>query len=199
MWQTLAQYAPQKMFIVQGGEEVFDALVGEYAVHEPMTQALSVPRFTIDHARTLATFAIEGTGSTRTCIVYFAVFSPDAAQVLLKSLEEPDPNTSIIFITPHPYTIPQTVRSRVIVITDHEVYKPRALVAILSAVTKEAESKDDDASVRRARALILLDELERALKGDANKAKTLYEAKEMLYRANMPTKFVLDYVATMVK
>lgn len=196
-----SHYAPQRMFLVQGGEETFDALLASRSVSEPMTQALSVPRFTIDHARSVAAFALEGTGQSRTYIIYFSVFSPEAAQVLLKSLEEPAPDTTVIFVTRHPYLVPQTVRSRLMII-DSGVWKggkSEKTKDIIEQIQKEAQEKDDDAALRRSRATILLDALEMSVREERARAGLVYEAKKMLMKENIPTKFVLDYIATVIR
>ena len=163
---------------------------------------MRVPRFTVDYASDIAHFAVEGDGTERVCVVYFSVFSPDAAQVLLKSLEEPAPLTTVIFVTPYPYTVPMTIRSRVSLIQGERskvVEKKMTKAQALEYVKKELSSdSDDDAATRRANAVSMLDQLEHQCKGDAAKAHTIYEAKHMLFAANMPTKFVMEYVVSMV-
>jgi len=198
-------YAPQNMFLIQGDEASFDELVASIVPTEPLVQALSVPRFTMDHARTVAEFATEGTGENRTYIIYFSVFSPEAAQVLLKSLEEPAQGTRIVFVTRYPYLVPQTVRSRLMIVESGHLKGEgtKKTTDILKAIQKEAAEKDDDAAVRRSRAVVLLDELEQSLYSEVRPrfrdVDTIYQAKAMLFKANMPTKFVLDYVATVVR
>lgn len=195
------KYLPQKMFIVSGDEGVFETLLASAQEEDPFTYGLSVPRLTIDHARDIATFLCEGTGEKRIYIVYFTVFSPEAAQVLLKSLEEPDMETTLIFVTPHPYTVPQTIRSRVLLITNTFVQgtlpfktKAEALAFIKENFGGDAE---EDAATKRSRAVHLLNALETAVSGSPLKAKSIYEAKDMLYNANMPTKYVLEFAVTM--
>ncbi len=197
----LAQFSPQRMFLLQGDEAVFDTLLAERILEEPLTQALSVSRLTIEHARSIAAFSLEGTGEARTFIVYFSVFSPEAAQVLLKSLEEPAPLVSVIFVTRYPYLVPQTVRSRLMLLSPTEEGKREVKTKerVVAAIRKAAEEKDDDAAARRSRALILLDELESSTKHDPRAAAIVYQAKDMIFRANLPTKFVLDDVATAVR
>ena len=186
------QYLPQRIFLIHGDEDIFEEVLNEIAATNPFAEALSVPRFTIDHARTVAEYAIEGTGVERAFIVYFSAFSPEAAQVLLKSLEEPDRKTKIIFITRYPYLVPQTVRSRMMLIKVESKSDVVSKKWILDEIKKEASEKEDDAATRRGRALDLLDQLERALSKERNSAKVIYEAKQMLFFANMPTKYVLD-------
>ena len=56
---------------------------------------------------------------------------------------------------------------------------------------------DDDAAHKRAKATLLLDTLESSTKKDPTKSRAIYEAKHMLFAANMPTKYVLEYAVTM--
>lgn len=196
---------PERTFLLQGSEAFFDTFLAEALVTNPFVHSLSVPRFTIDNARSLSSFIIEGTGETRIYIVFFSVFSSDAAQVLLKSLEEPDEDTVIILITPYPYTVPATIRSRVRLVhgESSEAGNGEFVVttrdALLATIKNEFGSDaDDDAATRRARAVGLLDTLEGHIKGNQRKAETIYEAKKMLLKANMPTKFVLEYAASVV-
>jgi DNA polymerase III delta prime subunit len=196
---NFSQYAPQRMFLFQGDDAMSERLVAELMVRDPFIQFLSVPRFTIDHARTVAGFALENSGEERTFIVYFSVFSPEAAQVLLKSLEEPAANTTVVFVTRYPYLVPQTVRSRLLIIQQGIEQTDREKKEIIADMQKEAAEKDDDAATRRSRALMLLDELEAAVATQPKYADTVYRAKRMIFKANLPTKYVLDYVSTVVR
>lgn len=201
-------YAPQKSFLVQGSEAFFDTLLASALVRHAIVHSLSVPRFTVDHAKAAAQFLIEGSGETRVYILYFTVFSPDAAQVLLKSLEEPDTQTLIILVTPHPYLVPQTIRSRAMLIasqTQPTVQKIDEATffmsrdALLTQIKNEfGGDADDDAATKRARAVYILDILEMQVRSDAEKVAAIYAAKHMLFAANMPTKYVLEYAASMV-
>ena len=193
-------YKPQRMFLVQGNDEQYEAIVADAKDSWQIVQTLSVSRFTVHHAHDAASFAVEGSGSERILVVYFSVFSPDAAQILLKSLEEPDELTTIVFVTPYPYTIPLTIRSRVMLIqTERSSIVPikRTREQALAYVKDELSSdSDDDAATRRAKAVVFLDELETLYKSDAQKSQTIYDAKRMLFKANMPTKYVMEYVVT---
>lgn len=198
MITDFSQYAPQAIFLIQGGERVFETICSEH----PGTHALSVPRFTVDHARHVAQFANEGSGESRMLVVYFAVFSPDAAQVLLKSLEEPAPDTTIVFITPYPYVVPLTIRSRVMMLTPErtpeatgQYTKAQAAAFIKNELSS---TSDDDAAMRRAKAVAFLDTLETMFRTTPTKARTIYEGKRMLFRANMPVSYVAEYVVASV-
>lgn len=199
---NFTQYSPQRIFLVQGNDEQYEAIVAEAKSSWPIVQTLSVSRFTVDHAHEVASFAVEGSGSERMLVVYFSIFSPDAAQVLLKSLEEPDELTTIVFVTPYPYIVPITIRSRVMLLqTERSAIVPtkRTRDQALTYVKDELSSdSDDDAATRRAKAVVFLDELETLYKSDPMKSQTIYDAKRMLFKANMPTKYVMEYVVTAI-
>lgn len=197
---NLSHYLPQRMFLMQGDQQVFEEVLASIEKIIFTAQALSVPRFTMEHARDVARFVVEGTGEERAFVIFFSVFSPDAAQVLLKALEEPALHTTVVFVTPYPYLVPKTVRSRVTLVTPEVTHsKVGSVATIISHIKKEALEKDDDPATRRGRAVLLLDELEKAVSSNKKQALHVYDAKKMLFLANMPTKFILDYVATVVR
>jgi hypothetical protein len=195
-------YKPQRIFLVQGQSTQYDELVQKMKQDNGLVHTLMVARFTVEHAAVVATFATEGNGLERVLVVYFSVFSSDAAQLLLKSLEEPDPLTTIIFITPYPYIVPITIRSRVALIQT-----TRSSVNIVSRTKAEAleyiknelsGDTEDNAATRRANVIGFLDQLETEYKAHTQKVRIIYEAKHMLFRANLPTKFVMEYVVAAV-
>jgi len=203
--ETFFALVPQKTFLVQGSEDTFDALLGSAMVSYPFTNALSVPRFTMDHAKALVEFINEGNGESRIFICFFSLFSPDAAEVLLKALEEPDTDTTIILMTPYPYLVPATIRSRTRLIHNDRQREATPHAAALSrtallAQIKEEFSSDaeDDAATRRAKAVLILDMLEAHVRTVPAKAAIVYKAKDMLFSANLPTKYILEYAASMV-
>lgn len=204
-FSEIVNYRPERTFLLQGTESFFDVFLAQALVSSPFVHSLSVARFTMDHARALATFITEGTGEERIYIIFFSVFSFDAAQVLLKSLEEPDLDTSIILVTPYPYMVPATIRSRVRLIQNTKNIIPASEFSITARDTLLAQIKtefgsdaEDDAAVRKARAVELLDALEVHVQKDAQKASLIYGAKKMLLKANLPPKFVLDYAVSVV-
>lgn len=193
---------PQRVFLVQGGVEQLQQLHDDAKKTYNVVQTMNTARFGVDDARILASFASEGDGTERICIVYFSLFSPDAAQILLKSLEEPAMHSTIILVTPYPYTVPMTIRSRVALlhtnraeISENKLTRVQALDYIKRELSSEG---DDDAATRRANAVALLDTLELQCKADPAKARTIYEGKHMMFVANMPTKFVMEYVVSVV-
>ena len=197
-----AQYLPVRTFLVQGDQALHESIVASMEGSYPTVHSLSVPRFTVDHAKTIAAFAIEGDGTDRVIVVYFAVFSPDAAQVLLKALEEPDMDTIVILVTPYPYIVPLTIRSRVTLLQTKRTHispTTRTKAEAMEYIKKElASDSDEDAATRRANAIKMLDELEIASSRDHAKSRAIYEAKHMLFAGNLPTKFVMEYVVTRV-
>lgn len=197
----LEQYAPQKIFLVQGSEEYFNTLLSETLARDPFLFSLVTPRLTMEHARTIVSYINEGSGEPRMCLIFFSIFSPDAAQVLLKSLEEPDMHTRAVFVTPYPYLVPQTIRSRILLIAGDDAHIDDVSIttkeAALSYIKKEFDADTDDASVRRAKAVIFLDALEKKMREDPKKAGVVYKAKHMLFYANLPTKYVLEFAVSM--
>lgn len=201
MFKTLQSFSPQRVFLVQGNIETFNTLVEDTLVQISELESQSLSRFTMEDAQRVVEFNLERKSGSW-CIVYFDVFVPEAAQVLLKTLEEPRENIYIVFVTPRPYLIPQTIRSRVRLIPNIiSNIEPKYLSSKQSLLEYVKETFGDDsvdASVRRAQATILFDNLEHFFKEDKEKIKTVYEAKDMLFKANMPTKQVVEFLVTML-
>ena len=202
MFETLESYQPQHCFLVQGNALLYTQYLAELVLHKYATYEQNASRFTIDDALALRTFIIEDTGDRRYCVIYFSAFSPDAAEVLLKILEEPPIKTRIIFITPHPYLVPQTIRSRVRVDTtlQKDFVQTDALTKenITTELAIALGDEKEEAAIRRERALFFLDRLEYAVKTNPTKVKLVYEAKDLLIKGNLPSKQVLEYIATIV-
>jgi hypothetical protein len=202
MYTTLTSYNPEQIFLLQGNSETFAALVEDIAPQTVALEERNLSRFTMDDAHTLVTFNLERAPNSW-CVVYFDVFVNDAAQVLLKTLEEPREGIYIVFVTPHPYLIPQTIRSRVrlvpetLLITKPEYLSSKAALQSYIKDTFGSES-EEDASVRRAQATVFLDAIEQHVRTSPLKAQVVYEAKDMLFKANMPTKQVVEYVVSMI-
>lgn len=200
--KELQALAPQKIFLLQGNDATFDTLLASAVAIDPYTFSLFVPRFTASHARNIVTIMSEGQGEERMLLIYFSVFSPDAAQILLKSLEEPDLQTLVVFVTPYPYTVPQTIRSRVALLHTEleqtETLPFKTAAAALTFIKDEfGKESEDDAATKRARAIEFLDALELQVRGKPEALRYVYEAKDMLFKANMPTKYVLEYAVSM--
>ncbi len=202
MYKTLLSYKPEQIFLLQGSNETFAALVEDIESQTTALEQQKVSRFTMDDAHALVTFNLERE-SDSWCLVYFDVFVIDAAQVLLKTLEEPREGIYIVFVTPHPYLIPQTIRSRVRLVPETLlINKPEYLSSkvALQAYVKETfgSDSDEDASMRRAQATVFLDAIEQQVRTSPEKVRVVYEAKDMLFKANMPTKQVVEYVVSMI-
>lgn len=208
MYNKILDLTPEQIFLIQGKERAFNEIVENISKEVSNLEHLKLSRFSKEEARILIDFNLERSGEAW-LVVYFDVFMNDAAQVLLKTLEEPSKNHRILLVTPHPYLVPQTIRSRVRLIlsedlasVNHTEALPPYLVSKKAAheYVKETFGKEseDDASVRRAQATHLLDALEQKVKNDPEKLRAVYEAKDMLFKANMPTKQVVEYVVTMV-
>jgi hypothetical protein len=201
---SLIAHAPQKTFLVQGDENAFATLLEDAIAQFPLTNAIAVPRFTMEHAKVAVEYINEGTGEARVLLCFFSIFSPDAAQVLLKSLEEPDMDTTIIMMTPYPYIVPATIRSRTMLVhtdvqTIQAVSKTISREGMLAQIKEEfSGDAEEDAATRRAKAVQLLDLLEAHVRKAPAKATIIYKAKDMLFKANLPTKYILEYAASMV-
>lgn len=198
----ITTYPTVRGFLMQSSEDAFHSFLAEAITYTPFIHSLSVSRFSSEHAKALVSFLSEGTGEKRYFIAFFSVFSPEAAQILLKALEEPDENTTVILCTPYPYTIPLTIRSRVqLVFGEKNISNSFTIgdrVSMLEFIKKEFGTEEGEAAERRAKAVEFLDVIEQYVAKDNTKASIVYEAKKMLFLANMPTKFVLEYAVSMV-
>lgn len=197
MHQILKNLSPEQIFLVQGSEQTFSQLIKE--IHWSEYSKLS--RFRMEDAQDLVSFNLERSGDVW-YVVYFDVFVNDAAQTLLKTLEEPNEGVHIVFVTPHPYLVPQTIRSRVrLILSDIKMEEPEYISSkkAVAEYIKEVIGNDDiDASERRAEATRLLDAFEQSMKTNPEKLGYIYKAKDMLLKANMPTKQVVEYLVAMV-
>lgn len=195
----ISTFSNTRVFLLQGNESFFERFSSEIILASPFVFSLSTARFNYENAGSLAEYVLEGNGEKRYAIVFFSVFSPESAQRLLKSLEEPDPDTTVFLITQYPYTIPATIRSRAQIVNNFDskegnAYKIGTKTEMLELIKKEFSTESEDAAIRRARAIELLDSLENFLFENKKRTDIVYEGKRMLFKANMPTKFVLDYV-----
>ncbi len=202
MHTKLTELAPEQIFLIQGDTVFFDSFVENISEKITSVEYFKLSRFGKEDAQTLVSFNLERTPSSW-CLVYFDVFMTDAAQILLKTLEEPNEGIYIVLVTPHPYLVPQTIRSRVrLILGNTEMETPQYLSSkkALLEYVKEVFGKEseEDASTRRAQATVLLDNIEHKVKADPEKLKVVYEAKDMLFKANMPTKQVVEYLVAMI-
>ncbi len=197
----LAQHAPQQIFLLQGNKQDFQELVDQYAKEGTLAAMLEAPRFTVEHAQELVEFNLQENGTDRWYVVYFPVFSPDAAQALLKTFEEPGVGIHIVLVTPYPYMVPLTIRSRVGLLVADSVKTAAATLTKKDAedFIKNVLGDDDiDAATKRAGAASVLDMFEAMTRGNTKKANAIYKAKELLFKANLPTKQVVEYAVSVV-
>jgi DNA polymerase III, delta subunit len=201
MYQNIIFCAPEQIFLLQGDQQKYLDIVESISAAVPFVETLNLSRFTIEDAHNLVSFNLERNINSW-IVIYFDIFVNDAAQVLLKTLEEPKSGIYIIFVTPHPYLIPQTIRSRVsllmnnLVISKSEHFSSKDLA--LSFIKNNLADDTIEASIRRAQTSLFLDELEQYVCQSPEKLKIVYEAKDMLFKANMPTKQVVEYAVSMV-
>lgn len=194
MLETLLAWAPQQTFLVTGTAEIYDTLIAE-AQAGPLVYT-KAPQLTIEEAKNIARFATEGMYEKTIGIFYFASYSNGAAEVLLKALEEPHENVVLIIITPHPYTFPQTLRSRMRVIPRTALQIETPTRAQLIKIGEALAVSTDEASVRREATLSFIDMLEQYAQKENNLsfAQTLFDAKKYLLTANLPPKQVVEFV-----
>jgi DNA polymerase III delta prime subunit len=201
MYAKLISLSPEQIFLIQGGESFFEEVLINISKEIPNLEHLKLSRFTKEDAKVLTDFNLERSGNSW-IVVYFDIFMPDAAQVLLKTLEEPREGICIILVTPHPFLVPQTIRSRVrLLLGDVKSEKPQYISSkkeIEKFIKDVIANEDFDASDRRAQASHFLDELEYSVKENPEKLNAVYEAKDMLFKANMPTKQVVEYAVAMI-
>ena len=201
MYKKLLDLKPEQIFLIQGGESFYEETLVSISKEISNLEYLKLSRFTKDDAKILIDFNLERNNNSW-IVVYFDIFMPDASQVLLKTLEEPRQGICIILVTPHPFLVPQTIRSRVrLLLGDIKLEKPETLSSKkdIEKFIKDVIANDDiDASDRRAQASHFLDSLEYSVKENSEKLKAVYEAKDMLFKANMPTKQVIEYAVAMV-
>jgi DNA polymerase III delta prime subunit len=201
MYETLAKLAPQQVFLIQGNKNAFASLLNDLKSNSIFVEGEILSRFTMEDANNIVSFNLQrGAGSWY--VVYFDVFVNNASQVLLKTLEEPNEGIMIVFVTPHPYLIPQTIRSRArLISTDLKNDIPKYLSSkkdILEYVKDIFGDDSVEASIRRAEATVFLDQLEQYFKNNPEKIKYIYETKDMLFKANMPTKQVIEYLISII-
>lgn len=201
MFKKILELKPQTVFIIQGTSEQFDALIEDASKEISQIDQQKKSRFTVEDAKKIVEFNLEMPEGSW-CIIYFDIFMKDATQILLKTLEEPREGIHIIFITPHPYLLPQTLRSRARIILDNiSNTKPSYLSSkevLLEYVKETFGDEKKEASLKRAEATELLDAIEHDVRDNPWKVKVVYESKDMLFRANMPTKQVVEFLVSMV-
>lgn len=202
MLDTIKSLSPQQVFLIQGTPSLLSGVVSKLNERHGIAETHVVSRFTMEDAGTLVSWSIDNSGNESWYLVYFDLFVSEAAQVLLKTLEEPGNGIHIVLVTPHPYLVPQTIRSRVrLLLTDIAIETPHYMSSkkALNEYIKDVLGNEDiEASDRRAEATKLLDAFEHTMKDDSVKIAYVYKAKEMLYKANMPTKQVVEYLVAMV-
>ena len=201
MFEQLASYEPQHTFLVQGTDALFNSYTAELLSRGCALYAKNLARLTVDDATDMRDFIMAETGEPQYCVVYFSAFTGGAAEILLKILEEPPMEARIILITPYPYLVPQTIRSRVRVVTNLGSAGERVVIDkknIKELLETALGDEKEEAAIRRERALFFLDDLEYSLREDKQKAKLVYDAKDLLLKGNLPSKQVLEYITTVV-
>lgn len=198
MFEQISSYQPEQVFLFQGDEAYFDQIIKGSA---SKIEIKKLSRFTVEDAKDAVDFNLERP-SQSFYLIYFDIFVRDAAEILLKTLEEPKQGIYIVFVTPHPYLLPQTIKSRARIVNNESlnIEIPKYLNSkkeVLEYI-KVFGDEDIEASTRRALATNFLDTLEKHFRNDLKKIGYIYKGKEMIFKANMPTKQVVEYVVIMV-
>ncbi len=201
MFEQLASYEPQHTFLVQGTDALFNSYTAELISRGCALYAKNLARLTVDDATDMREFIMAETGEPQYCVVYFSAFTGGASEILLKILEEPPLEARIVLITPYPYLVPQTIRSRVRVVTNFGSTGERVVIDkknIKELLEVALGDEKEESAIRRERALFFLDTLEYSFHKDLAKAKLIYDAKDLLLKGNLPSKQVLEYITTVV-
>ena len=184
----------------------------DYAVTEQVN-------FTIDDARTLKAWqSLSPEGERKVHVVYADFITNEAQNALLKLLEEPTPNTHIIFAIPQPDILLPTLLSRVRVVhaknTQSGKQKPTVFenvsidafvsmnygerIALISKVIEKSDSDEASAEVRE-KAVACIEAIEIFLAQNVAKNSTklaqLLALKKYLYFSGASVKMILETVA----
>ena len=168
--------------------------------------------FAIEDARELRAWQelTSMNGGHKVHVVYADFITREAENALLKTLEEPIPNTHIFFAIPKPDVLLPTLLSRVRVVMParNDDFKKMATDFLrsteqqrLSYVAKLVEKSDDEeaAAEVRERTLALLDALEQSLAEDLTKNKSKLEQilkfKKYLYIPGASSRMILETLA----
>ncbi len=210
-FDTITTFSPQHAFLISGSEYDGQLLFDEGKKKNMFVEYYVQSMLTMEHALFVRSFNTEDTEGDRWIIVSFTFFHIDAVQVLLKTLEEPRPHTYFIFVTPYPYLVPDTIRSRVLLIhneittsSDYQSFLKKSLADKFAYVKERFATDDEDSAAERKQlALILLDIYEQNISNVSLKKKEsleiIYTAKKMMLKAQLPPKQVLEYVLTMLE
>lgn len=172
--------------------------------------------FAVDDARALRAWQeLSPLGERKVCVICTDFITPEAQNALLKTFEEPVPNTHLFFILPNADILLPTFLSRVRHTHVHaDSYDMAEAAAFLKMSVGErmeqikkmtAKSDDDDASAEvRARALALVESLEqlyaeRVAQGERGalvaSATNLLRFKKYLYTPGASVKAILETIA----
>lgn len=200
-------YTPVNVFLLQGRSETFVSLVKELQKEKISHIHIHCTSLTIDNARELRTIITDLGEGESWALVSFTFFTSEARDVFLKLLEEPYQGVHIVLCTPYPYLVPDTIRSRVLFISEYSSQKYEkdfftlSLSQKLEYIKKHfGEDSEDDAGGRREEAFVLLDEYEKRIHEEKRfmNADVFFEAKKMIYLSQLSPKQVLEYVVTIL-
>ena len=172
--------------------------------------------FAVDDARSLRAWQeLAPVGERKVCVICAEFMTPEAQNALLKTLEEPVPNTHLFFIVPKADILLPTLLSRVRQVRagqgEESVDEAAAFLAMpiserMAQVQKlVAKSDDDDASAEvRERAIRFIESVERLMArqlreggeaGTIAKIETLLTFKSYLYTPGASVRALLETIA----
>ncbi len=178
--------------------------------------------FTIDHVRALREWQhLSAVGEQKVYVVYMTFITQEAENALLKTLEEPVPNTHILLAIPKPEMLLPTLLSRVQILTPEinthgGVKKIEEFLAMtvgerMEFVKKMVEKSDDEyASAEiREKAVAFFDDLEHYFAGklkinseigkkEAEKIESILKLKKYLFTPASSTRSIMETVALSV-
>ncbi len=202
-------------YIIGGDREAAQAHIAELLSGHNIDQSgnpdyveTTVVSFAIDNARELKEWQVLApVGDRKVHVVYADFITREAENALLKTLEEPAPNTHIIFAVPQPDMLLATLRSRVRVVdaghinengTAGKRFLQSSIPDRLKIVQKLIEKSDEeDASAEaRARVLSFINELEAELSKNVEKnaeaLATILKLKKHVYVSGASLKLIVE-------
>ncbi len=210
-------------YIVGGGRDIAMARVAEMlAPHGSFTSAnpdylfCEYVSFAVDDARSLRAWQeLSPVGERKVCLICTDFMTPEAQNALLKTFEEPVPNTHLFFIVPKPDILLPTFLSRVQQVrvesanggvAEAESFLRMTIGERMAYIQKlVAKSDDEDASSEvREKAIGFLESIERLYSQNLNavgssqtakKIETLLTFKRYMYTPGASVRALLETIA----
>ncbi len=204
-------------YVIGGDREnakiLIEGIISEHLGDEPDVVRIERTNFTIEDSRGLKEWSEQSSNSKKKFYIAHIDFIDVPAQnALLKTFEEPAPDTHMFLSMPDPEILVETLRSRVRIIQAEkksdagEEKSINEFLSMTSAgklafVGKMLEKGDDEeaSSEVRKRALNFLNLLEENLSADpkknAEKLETILRLKKFLYTPGSSVRMILETIA----